>query len=104
MPAFLFAYRRPQEYVPGRPDAVAAWTAWFEELGSSVTDRGNPIFESVSLGHCGEDTKLGGYSLVTAQDLDTALVLAKGCPALREGAGIEIGLITEIGRQDGTAS
>jgi hypothetical protein len=104
MPTFLFAYRRPQAYVPGRPDAVAAWTAWFDELGSSLTDRGNPVFESESLGHCGEDTRLGGYSLITAEDLDTALALAKDCPALREGAGLEVGVITEIARPGGTPS
>ena len=103
MPAFLFAYRMPKAYVFGRPDAVAAWTGWFDEMGSSVTDRGNPVFESASLGDCGEGTTLGGYSMITADDLDTALALAKGCPALREGGGLEVGVITEIGhRQDST--
>lgn len=105
MPKFLFTYRLPKAYVPGRPDAVAAWTEWFAEMGSSVADQGNPVFESASLGHCGEGTALGGYSLITADDLDTALALAKGCPALREGAGVEVGLITEIvRRQSGTPS
>jgi hypothetical protein len=104
MTTFLFSYRMPKAYVPGRPDAVAAWTAWFEEMGSSVKDRGNPVFESASLGNCGDDTSLGGYSIVTAEDLDAALVLAKDCPALREGAGIEVGVITELARQDGAPS
>jgi hypothetical protein len=105
MTTFLFSYRMPQAYVPGRPDAVAAWTAWFDEMGSSLADRGNPVFEAVSLGNCGDETRLGGYSLITAEDLDTAVALAKGCPALREGAGVEVGVITELGRrQDGAPS
>ena len=96
MTTFLFSYRMPKAYVAGRPDAVAAWTAWFEDLGTSVADRGNPVFESGTLGQCGDDTRLGGYSLITAADLDAALALAKGCPALQEGAGVEVGVITEL--------
>jgi len=95
MPTFLFSYRMPKDYVLGRPESVAAWTGWFEDLGASVTDRGNPIFQSATVGNCGADTRLGGYSLITADDLDAALALAKGCPAL----GVEVGLITELDRQ-----
>ena len=105
MTTFLFSYRMPQAYVLGRPDAVAAWTAWFEEMGSSVSDPGNPVFEAVGLGNCGDGTRLGGYSLITAEDLDTAISMAKGCPALQEGAGVEVGVITELDRgQDGSPS
>ena len=105
MTTFLFSYRMPQAYVPGRPEAAAAWAAWFQEMGASVTDHGNPVFESASLGHCGEGTALGGYSLITADDLDAAIALAKGCPALAEGAGVEVGVITElIPRRAGASS
>jgi hypothetical protein len=105
MTTFLFSYRMPKGFVPGRPGAVAAWTAWFEKMGSSVIERGNPVFESASLGHCGDDTTLGGYSLITAEDLDTALSMAKDCPALAEGAGVEVGVITEVSpSRDGAAS
>ena len=96
MPKFLFSYRMAKTYVPGSSDAAATWAAWFQELGSSVSDAGNPVFESAGLGHCGEGTGLGGYSLITADDLDTALALAKGCPALAVGGGIEVGVITEL--------
>jgi YCII-related domain len=105
MTTFLFSYRMPKGFVPGKTDSVAAWAAWFEELGNSVNERGNPVFESASLGNCGANTQLGGYSLITAEDLDTALSLAKGCPALAEGAGVEVGVITEVNlSRDGGAS
>ena len=105
MTTFLFSYRMPKGFVPGGPDAVAAWTGWFEKMGASVIDRGNPVFESASLGLCGDNTRLGGYSLITAEDLDTALSLAKDCPALAEGAGVEVGVITEVTlSRDGGAS
>jgi hypothetical protein len=96
MAKFLFSYRMRKAYVPGGPDAAGSWAAWFQEMGASVIDRGNPTFESASLGDCGEDTMLGGYSLITADDLEAALALAKGCPALAESGGVEVGVITEI--------
>jgi len=96
MAKFLFSYRMSKDYVPGRPDAVAAWSAWFQELGASLVDPGNPVFERAGLGDCGADTALGGYSMITADDLDSALALAKGCPALQAGGGVEVGVITEL--------
>ncbi len=43
MATFLFAYRRPENYTPGRPAAIAAWSAWFESIGANVAERGNPV-------------------------------------------------------------
>ncbi len=47
------------------------------------------------MGNLDVDTRLGGYSLVTAEDLDGAAALAEGCPALRVGGGVEIGTVLE---------
>jgi hypothetical protein len=44
MAKFLFTYRMPSDYVPGRPEVLAAWTAWFEGMGASLVDPGNPIW------------------------------------------------------------
>jgi hypothetical protein len=98
MAKFLLSYRVPKDYTPGRPETVAAWTAWFESMGANLADQGLPVIESSSLGNCGADTRLGGYSLVTADDLEAALTVAKGCPALEMGAGIEVGVIMELNR------
>jgi hypothetical protein len=99
MTTYLFSYRLPADYTPGDPDQIEAWTAWFETMGASVVDRGNPIFASTTLGaaEAGAGTKLGGYSLVAAEDLDAAAALAKGCPVLGyEGGSVEVGEITVI--------
>jgi hypothetical protein len=101
MPTFLFAYRMHENYTPGRPGVMAAWNSWFQSMGASLVDRGNPVFESSALGNCGPGTKLGGYSLITADDLEAALALAKGCPALPDGAGVEVGVITDLNRGGG---
>jgi hypothetical protein len=96
MPTFVFTYRMPTGYVPGGPDTMAAWEAWFDSMGQSLSDRGNPVFESSELGSCGEGTRLGCYSFVTADDLESAVALAKESPALRAGGGVEVGVITVL--------
>ncbi len=96
MPTFVFTYRIPTDYVPGGPDTMAAWAAWFDSMGESLSDRGNPVSESTDLGRCGEGTRLGGYSLITADNLESAAALAKGSPALDVGGGVEVGLITVL--------
>jgi hypothetical protein len=98
MMTFLFSYRSPADYQP-RPDTRDAWSSFFEGMGTNLVDRGNPVFESTTLGTCESDTvRLGGYSLVTADDLDAAVAIAKACPFLSQGGGVEIGVITEIYR------
>jgi hypothetical protein len=96
MPTFVFTYRMPEDYVPGGPETMAKWTAWFDSMGESLSDLGNPVFESTELGTCGEGTRLGGYSFVTAQDLGTAVSLAKRSPALDVGGGVEVGAVTML--------
>ncbi len=99
MTTFLYSYRLPADYQPGRPEAVAAWRAFFEGLGSSLADPGNPVFESATLGNCGTGSaQLAGFSLITADDLQAAAAMAKRCPVLDEGGGVEVGVITEIYR------
>ena len=102
MSKFLFAYRVPADYTPGSPGVTAAWRGWFEELGRRVVDRGNPVFDRTTVGNCGADTALGGYSLVEADDLESAVVLAEGCPGLHPHGGVEVGEITTLNREPAT--
>ncbi len=98
MTMFLFSYRSPAGYQP-RPDTRDEWRSFFEGMGANLADPGNPVFESTTLGAGGSGTtRLGGYSLVTADDLDAAVAMAKGCPFLAQGGGVEIGVITETYR------
>ena len=62
----------------------------------SAVDPGNPVFERTPVGTCGTPLPLDGYTLVTASDLAEAVELAKGCPIIKEGGGVEVGLLTPI--------
>jgi hypothetical protein len=90
MPTYLIVNRPPKGYT-GSAATRAAWNAWFAELGADLVDRGNPTFTRSTLGNCGPDTDLGGYTLVSADDLEAALAAAKSCPVLQVGGGVEVG-------------
>jgi hypothetical protein len=96
MPTFLFSYRMPAGYQLGHPDAVASWVAFFQGLGDHVVDAGKPVSETAEVGRCGAGTRPGGYSLISAEDLESAVALAKGSPALAEG-GVQVGLLRDLG-------
>ena len=95
MPKFLFSYRVPRDYQPGA-ETGPAWEAWFESLGTSRIDTGHAAVAAQSLGELGAHTGLGGYSLVTADDIEGAAALTLGCPALHFGGDIEIGAVPEF--------
>jgi hypothetical protein len=98
MATYLFTYRAPQDYVPAA-NAVDAWSTWYQQLGAGLRDRGNPVFRSDTVGNCSSDSSLGGYSLVRAATLEAAVALARGCPFVSEGGGVEVGEVTNTDSQ-----
>jgi len=69
---------------------MAKWGQWFGELGSAVVDGGAPTGTAKTVGPGGSvsdggSRALTGYSIVSADSLDSAVDLAKGCPVLENG-------------------
>lgn len=95
MRKFVFAYRVPKDYQPGG-ESRKAWEAWIESLSSSRVDTGHGVVATRTLGKLDAGTRLGGYSLVTAEDMEAAAALAAGCPAIQLGGGVEIGAVPEL--------
>jgi hypothetical protein len=95
MKTYLLVHRHPENYI-GTAGTVAAWETWFAQLGSHLVDLGNPVFERTPVGTCGTPLPLGGYTLITANDLAEALELANGCPIVEDGGGVEVGLLTPV--------
>ncbi|NUS57454.1 MAG: hypothetical protein HOV66_21750, partial [Streptomycetaceae bacterium] len=74
----------------------AEWRAWFGGLGPALVDVGNAVTEYASLGDVGgSGSRMIAYSLVAAEDMAAALALAKDCPVLRVGGGVEVGPVME---------
>jgi hypothetical protein len=97
MPTYLISNRPPQDYQPSA-EGAAAWNAWFDRLGDHLVDRGNPVFTPTTLGGAAGATRLGGYTLIDAEDLDAAVKLAGDCPVLTHGGGVEVGELTLLNR------
>lgn len=95
MPTFVFTYRLNPGYTR-TPESGAAWMSWFQGMGGHVADIGKPAVDASAVGNCGPDTHLGGYSLISAADLDEALALAKDCPGLARDGGVEVAQLGEL--------
>jgi hypothetical protein len=97
MAKYLLAYRgggMPETPAEGEK-IMAAWGAWFGQLGAAVADPGNPIGKAKTINTDGSvagdgSSSLSGYSVISADNLDAAIALAKGCPVLSGGATIEV--------------
>jgi hypothetical protein len=96
MPKFVLSFRAStNRTVSGAQEA--AWGEWFGTIAGSIADFGNRVGEASSLGKIGEGTTLGGYTVINADDLESAVALAKGCPGLQHGGGVEVGTIMDMG-------
>ena len=96
MGKFVFVYRggaAPTSEAEGAK-VMEAWMGWFGALGAAVLDGGNPFGASTAVASDGSITAatagLGGYSIVSADNLSTAATLAKGCPVLVAGGSVEV--------------
>lgn len=98
MSDFLLLYQGGSmpETEEAQKQAMDAWTAWFTELGAAVKDAGNPFSgASSSIAADGAVSNGGGgtasgYSVITADSLDAAVAMSKGCPVLQGGASITV--------------
>jgi hypothetical protein len=98
MTTYLLAYHGGSmpESEAEQAAVMAAWGDWFTSLGAAVADLGAPVGATTTVGADGAASPGGGvnpvtgYSLLTADSLDAAVVLAKGCPILAAGGSIEV--------------
>ena len=92
---YLYTGGSMAETPEAQQQVMAAWGAWFGELGAAIIDGGNPFGASASVSADGAVTtggasRVSGYTLVNADSLDDATALSKGCPVLSSGGAVEI--------------
>jgi hypothetical protein len=99
MPNFVLLYNGGSMPASEAEQAAVlqAWGAWYEKLGSAVIDGGNPFTpqaKSIASDGTISDGPVGtmatGYSIITADSLDAAVAMAKGCPVLQGGGQISV--------------
>jgi len=79
----------------GVAEVMAAWNAWFGDIGAAVVDGGNPFGPSKTVASNGavsdgNAASLSGYSIVQADSLGAATEMAKGCPILGGGGSVTV--------------
>jgi hypothetical protein len=97
MGKYVLAYRggSAPEGDEAQQAVMAAWMAWFGELGEAVVDAGAPFGSSSSVTGTGSATDgapsaLSGYSIVAAESLADAAQTAAGCPILADGGSVDV--------------
>ncbi|MBK8050591.1 MAG: hypothetical protein IPK16_27890 [Anaerolineales bacterium] len=73
------------------------WGAWYGQLGAAVVDGGNPFAPAakrVTADGRVVDGVAGamatGYTIISADSLDQAAALAKGCPVINAGGEVTV--------------
>ena len=106
MSEFLYVYRGGNAG-PASPEqmqkTMEKWMAWMQELAAKghLKERGNPldrtgkvvtgVDRTVTDGPYAESKDIvGGYTLVSAGDLDQAVALSHGCPIFENGGSVEV--------------
>lgn len=74
---------------------LAKWGQWFGQLGSAVVDAGAPTGAAKTVGTGGSVSDGGsrgltGYSIVSADSLESAVELAKGCPVTETSGAVDV--------------
>ncbi|MGI9585656.1 MAG: YciI family protein [Acidimicrobiia bacterium] len=83
-------------------EVMALWGAWFAELGDAIVDGGAPVGASKTVGAAGAVSDGGGanpatgYTILSANSLDEAVTMAKGCPSLADGGSVEVSELIEM--------
>ena len=103
MATYIFAFRTPTGSdalanldEAARAGRMQAWGDWSASIEHSVLDHGNPVASVREVGDCGDGTRIGGYTLITAEDFDAAVALAQGCPLVGNGGGVEVGHVVSL--------
>ena len=100
MTKFLVTYHGMGEPAPEQAQqAMAAFMAWASSVGGALVDPGAPLGPSktVSSGSVSDgpaDGPVGGYSVVEATDLDSAVALVKNHPFVGRGGSLQVSTAT----------
>lgn len=103
MPNYIIAYhggKKPESPEQGA-EQMAKWKDWLAGLGEAVVNPGTPLMKnrivsSTGVSEDGGSNSISGYSVVTAENMDAALEMARICPFLETGGTLEVAEMMEM--------
>jgi hypothetical protein len=105
MAKYLFAYHGGSGMAASEEEqakVMAAWGAWYEQLGAAVVDGGAPVGVSKTVASDGSVSDGGGvnaltgFTVITAASLVEAVEHASGCPIREAGGSIEVAELIDM--------
>ena len=106
MPAYLLAYHggATPEGDEAQAAVMTAWNEWMESFADELIDGGNPVAATKTLEADGSISDapanhITGYSIVEADDMESAIDLARGCPVLADGGTVEVSELVDMGME-----
>jgi hypothetical protein len=102
MPTYLVTYHgnggappSPPPTPEAREQVMAAFAAWVASVGDAMIDPGAPLAGSKSVSSAGSEDgpasgPIGGYTLLRAADLDTAVKLVTQHPFISRGGTLQV--------------
>ncbi len=104
MPKFIYAFHggKPMPQDPQQlSELMAKWGAWMAGLGTAMINPGAPVgmSKTVSLSGVTADggaNPLSGFTIIQADNMETALKAANGCPILDNEGTIEVAEMIEM--------
>jgi hypothetical protein len=97
MPSFLVTYHGGgmPEGEQARQQAMADFGAWVGKVGDALTDPGAPLGPAMTVSAEGvrpgdADGRVSGYSVLRADDMDSAVSLVRDHPFVTRGGSLQV--------------
>ena len=103
MPRYAIVYfgGNPPETPEEGQRHFGRYVEWLKSLGDAVVSPANPLRDTRTIAPDGavsegDGSGMSGYTLIDADSLDAALVMAKACPFLEIGGTLEVSELVDM--------
>ena len=103
MPQYLITYLGGNP--PASPEEgkkhFAKYKEWLSSLGNSAVSPANPLKDTSTVNFdgtvtAGSTTSMSGFTIIEAESMEAALLIAKACPFLDVGGSLEVSELVEM--------
>ena len=107
MPQYFITYLGGD--TPSSPEEgkqhFAKYKEWLSSLGDSAVSPANPLKDTSTVKPdgtvtTGSTTSMSGYTIIEADSMEAALLIAKGCPFLDIGGSLEVSELIQMPGQN----
>ena len=107
MPQYVIVYLGGDQ--PSSPEEgkqhFAKYKEWLSTLGDSAVSPANPLKDTSTVNSdgtvtTGSTTSMSGFTIIEADSMEAALLIAKACPFLDIGGSLEVSELIEMPGQN----